>query len=184
LSPTVKQKLTELGWTPERLDTKFKPGLTPWNTLKPVGGSYISEPIFQSLLDYKAVHGDCLVTKSHKDRALYQFVQDMRRTKQAGRLPTKDIRRLEKIGFSWSPFSDAFERNIEELRAFKQVYKHCNVPRSYSAELNSFVRNNRDANKKGKLPLERIAILDSLGFEWELMQGARGIGHDKHSEKL
>ena len=47
-----------------------------------------------------------------------------------GRLTKENIRRLESIGFDcWPNTYSSFEDRLEELRAFKEKYGHCNVSR-------------------------------------------------------
>jgi len=70
-----------------------------------------------------------------------------------------------------------WETRLQQLRAFKEVHGHCNVPRSskHSSEINSlgeFVHFQRrqfkyhSADKPNTLTQERIQSLNDLGFEW------------------
>jgi len=54
----------------------------------------------------------------------------------------------------------------EELRKFKEMEGHCNVPQnhSYNPELGRWV--SRQRGQRSKIWKERASILDSIGFTW------------------
>jgi len=66
-----------------------------------------------------------------------------------------------------------WEIMFEELRKFKDSEGHCNVPKSYSdnLELGNWVSNHRA--KRLKVSKERASKLDSIGFTWGAMLDVR-----------
>merc|ERR1740139_1756110 len=82
--------------------------------------------------------------------------------------------KLDSIGFTWGAMLDVrWEIMFEELRKFKDSEGHCNVPKSYSdnLELGNWVSNHRA--KRLKVSKERASKLDSIGFNWRTMPDVR-----------
>jgi len=99
-----------------------------------------------------------------------------------GRLTDERIRKLESIGFTWS-LRDDWQKHYEELREFKNINGHVNVPARFtenrrlgiwvSSQRQQYkIRNaSQDSSKpKRSTPLtdERIKLLNELGFIWAL----------------
>ncbi|KAL3927757.1 MAG: hypothetical protein SGARI_005241, partial [Bacillariaceae sp.] len=61
--------------------------------------------------------------------------------------------------------SNPWDAKYIELRQYRIVNGHCNVPRKV-AGLGSWVDNQKTAFKKGKLSPERIILLESIGFSF------------------
>lgn len=81
---------------------------------------------------------------------------------------------LKKLNFNWAPgkiftFDTAWNLRYEELRYFREMYGHCNVPCKYeqNKELGYWVKNQRQFFRKGFIDAARIMSLDNLGFEWK-----------------
>jgi len=78
---------------------------------------------------------------------------------------SSSTKKLTKRELSW-------KSKFEELRRFKQLHEHTNVPKS-KKQLNNWVNNQRSEykkfkdNKKSYMTPERIEKLESIGFEWE-----------------
>ena len=60
------------------------------------------------------------------------------------------------------------------LVEYKDIYGDCNVPGKYpnNPQLSTWVGNQRKSKKKGKLSLDKIERLDSLGFSWDPYEDA------------
>jgi hypothetical protein len=120
-------------------------------------------------------------------------VRQSRRLIEEGRpvthkLSNVEIERLDAVGFQWELKSAAFDKHIEELRAFKAKFGHCNVTQSTSASNMPYlslghwcskVRQNRRLIEEGKqkqanvnLSNAEIERLDAVGFQWELKSAA------------
>jgi len=65
---------------------------------------------------------------------------------------------------------DNWEVMFAELVKFKEENGHCDVVQS-SGKLGNWVNKQRYFKKKGYLPAERIERLDSIGFNWVLVEG-------------
>ena len=98
---------------------------------------FLFERRLMELKAFKAKYGHCNVkTKSGEDKDLGRWCsrvrQSLKRVKNnkvpiVARLTKENIRRLESIGFDcWANTYSSFEDRLEELRAFKEKYGHCN----------------------------------------------------------
>ncbi|KAG7356875.1 helicase domain protein [Nitzschia inconspicua] len=98
-----------------------------------------------------------------------------------GRLTEERIRRLEELGFIWS-LRDDWQKHYDELKTFKSVHGHCNVPARYTANrrLGIWVSAQRQqyktmnqmasvaARRAAPLTQDRIELLNQLGFSWTI----------------
>ncbi len=80
---------------------------------------------------------------------------------------------MSEIGFIWNLLDAAWEEQFAELLKFKDQHGHCNVADrcSENPRLGRWVSKQRSALKKGTLSEEKIRLLNSIGFEWELVVG-------------
>jgi hypothetical protein len=74
------------------------------------------------------------------------------------------------LGFEWNTI-DVWQESLDALVAYKTKHGDCRVPYSYqpNKKLAIWVANQRGDYKKGKLYKDRIAKLESLGFEWNTL---------------
>merc|ERR1719162_1164473 len=82
--------------------------------------------------------------------------------------------KLDLIGFTWGiKIDEMWEIMFDDLRKFKDMEGHCNVPRDYyeNHQLSRWVSNHR-ANRF-KISKERASKLDSIGFTWGTAQDVR-----------
>jgi hypothetical protein len=77
------------------------------------------------------------------------------------------------LNFEWAPgkgfsFEAAWNKRYEELKYFKTIYGHTNVPCKYrnNKELGFWVKNQRQFYRKKLLDHGRVFLLNLLGFEW------------------
>ena len=92
------------------------------------------------------------------------------------------IKCLDEVGFKWNTDTvPTFDERIEELRAFKAKFGHCNVSTSRSASNKPYfsfatwcchIRHSRRMMENGKegshkLCEDRIKCLDDVGFQWD-----------------
>jgi ribosomal protein L28 len=61
-----------------------------------------------------------------------------------------------------------WEENFQLLKAYKSKHGDCNVPQKYEKDktLGNWVFNQRQSQRMGILPEEKIAQLDTIGFMW------------------
>jgi hypothetical protein len=153
-------------------------------------GSTFEEPLlkdhwtqgFDDLCRYREEKGNCLVPQRYEENLfLGRWVKRHRnlyKKRLAGKssaLTTKQIRDLEAIGFVWDKNCAVWEVRLDELRKFRGVHKHCNVPLNYTNQpLVHWVRYQRRQymcrleGKHSALTLERLNKLESLCFQWSV----------------
>jgi len=140
---------------------------------------------FRELCEFRRLHGHCQVPNAYETNpSLIRWVKRQRyqyKLLKEG-IPstmTEDrIKALEDVGFVWDSHESTWEERMNELRAYKDTYGHCNVPSSYpeNMRLATWVRFQRRQYKlfwEGKaanITIERIDQLQALGFEWSLRQ--------------
>ena len=63
----------------------------------------------------------------------------------------------------------AWDQHYLELIRFKDQYGHCKVPQLYkdNRPLGLWVREQRVYRRRGRLPFEKVELLDKIGFVWE-----------------
>jgi len=128
------------------------------------------EALFQALVAFKENQGHCRVPDRWSENPqLATWVRTQRQAFRKGKLSGERVARLEALGFEWDPVRAAWEAMFQALVAFKGKQGHCNVPFGWSEnpELGTWVSNQRQTFRKGKLSEERVARLEALGFEWD-----------------
>jgi superfamily II DNA or RNA helicase len=126
------------------------------------------EKRFKSLCDYKALHGHCNVPTKYKENpTLGGWVGTLRGLKRQNKLPDDKIKRIEEIGFVWSPHDKAWDTNFEILCKYREVHGHCDVKKGFedNPALAIWVASQR-ARKK-RLSDKQIQRLEEIGFDWE-----------------
>lgn len=125
---------------------------------------------YEELLEYKKENGDCKVPRGYAG-GLERWVNKQRAFYRKETLPFDRVRRLNEIGFIWNRYFDSWNYNFEQLLEFKREHGHTHVPRlsrtKKLSKLGRWVKNQRFLNqRKSKTSLERIARLESIGFQW------------------
>jgi superfamily II DNA or RNA helicase len=102
---------------------------------------------------------------------LKRWMLTQRQFKKQGRLSKERWQRLDSIDFDWDPFASQWERMFVELRDYHAQRQHCRVPLTWSENprLGHWVGVQRQQKKRGRLAGDRVAKLDSLGFDWSLV---------------
>jgi hypothetical protein len=97
-------------------------------------------------------------------------VSTQRQWRRRGWLGPERTRRLNQIGFPWSPKDEDWETMFTQLKRYRKRFGDCNVPQAWkeNPSLGAWVHRQRVAEEKGKLLSERKALLDALEFEWHL----------------
>jgi hypothetical protein len=125
---------------------------------------------------FARTRGRCDVpTNWTRNRRLGRWVAAQRHRRKINRLSPVQVRRLEKIGFVWSPSDGAWERMFRVLQQFKKRHGHCNVPSRWrgNSNLASWVANQRHRNKLGILEHSRRRQMDRLGFIWSIYRNSK-----------
>src|SRR5206468_1871354 len=88
---------------------------------------------FEKLAEYKAKHGDCNVPDKWLENAsLGTWVGSLRGQKRTNTLPFDRVRRLEQIGFEWTPYDLSWERQFRALVEYKEHFGDCDVPAKWA----------------------------------------------------
>jgi len=134
------------------------------------------EDVLKMLIEYKKVYGDCKVPAKYitEDGILLgSIVGNIRRGNRKISPEQKAI--LDDMGFIWNTKNAlSFDEFVKLLSEYKRKYGHCLVPESYITEegvkLGKVLASIRCGNRKTSA--EEKAILDSLGFVWQLNEKA------------
>ncbi len=144
----------------------------------------------EELKQFKEKYGHCNVPQGYAaDPSLGHWCSHMRSSYKNFRngkgrklgMSEERIQQLEQLGFQWvgkhgGYWAKSFEERMADLREFKKVNGHCNVPDGFNPDpsLGQWCRNMRrgyKALKTGRGPRygmndERIRELDQVNFEW------------------
>ena len=138
---------------------------------------------FDDLCKFREQTGNCLVPHTFKENLpLARWVKRQRyqyKLMQEGKPSTmtqERVRALEDIGFIWDSQGAAWGERLDELKEFRKVYMHCNVPSNYSEnpQLATWVKCQRrqyklhSEGKPSNMTQQRIHELEGIGFEWLL----------------
>ena len=128
------------------------------------------EKMIRQLNEFKEEHGHCRVPYRYKKNPeLERWASMQREANRKGKLAPERKRQLEELGFVWSRSCDEkWDEMFRQLKEFKKEHGHCRVPYRYkkNPKLGTWVHNQRQVNRKGKLAPERKLRLDYLGFIW------------------
>ncbi len=129
---------------------------------------------YRQLLKFKEDHGHCNVPTTSKEyQKLSSWVQHQRAEKkkidngQKSRLTRVKITMLEEAEFIWSSKEWNWQSRLIDLRMYKEVHGHCNVPTRHEG-LGQWVMTQRLQYSKNDLSKDRIDALNELGFIWNM----------------
>ena len=140
------------------------------------------DKMYQRLIAYKDKHnGNTKVPdRYNQDPQLGHWVQTQRQTYKNEKMPAERANLLDSIGFDWSPARGAPGReswNEMYLRliAYQSVHGNTKVPRKYEQDrqLAIWVKNQRRAYKMKTMATERVTLLNSIDFEWDVISTQR-----------
>jgi hypothetical protein len=121
---------------------------------------------YDELRAYKEAHGHCNVPgRWPKNPELGLWVGNAR-NRSKGLTPLQK-RKLNQLGFDWSPVETMWKTHLEELRTFQGQHGHCDVPARYpqNKTLASWVWELRSKGQSNVPPRWRRQ-LKAMGFEW------------------
>ncbi len=128
---------------------------------------------YRELESYANEHGNPHVPKSHANTKLasWVWIQRLRRDKPYGtytKLTEDQVALLDRLGFRWNPRDEKWAERLDALKQFRAQHGHCEVGLVAEGhdELLIWIRQQRDANARGRLDGERQAQLNALGFSW------------------
>ena len=124
--------------------------------------------MFDQLREFKRREGHCDVPAKYRpNQDLAGWVVRLRVSHDAGKLAPEKVRRLQEIGFGWTPLDAQWEQRFDELKSFREHAGHCCVPQRYPSnpQLATWVAQQR--GRRATLSSERIEKLESIGFDWD-----------------
>jgi len=142
------------------------------------------EQRFAELEKYKDIHKHCNVPGGWKENpTLGNWVGQQRKQYRllkegtSSAMTEERIRKLEGIGFEWFLRPERpvlWEHRFEELKHYKEIHKHCNVPEEWkeNPQLGKWVGTQRGQyrllmeGKSSSMTDERIRKLEGIGFQW------------------
>ena len=156
---------------------------------------------YGELINFKKENGHCLVPHTFPSKPhLARWVKRQRRQYKLrlegnsnSTMTEERIKVLNDIGFIWDSHEVIWNERFNQLVAYKQKNGHCRVP-SYCKEcpqLASWVKCQRrqyklffEEGKGSSMNTERISLLDSIGFIWEVHPGKKKKENDPHYQHL
>jgi superfamily II DNA or RNA helicase len=125
---------------------------------------------YGQLVAFRTREGHCNVPDNHHENPqLGWWLGLQRQLKKRGSLLPDRVARLEALGVDWDPHDALWEQWLQELAAFKTQHGHCNVPHTHpeNPRLAQWLGNQRQLKRRGTLPPDRVARLETLGVVWE-----------------
>ncbi|MEO6787219.1 MAG: helicase associated domain-containing protein, partial [Chthoniobacteraceae bacterium] len=163
----------EQWWRLDALGLDWNPPGSEWNP-----GKHGWEARMNELRAYQSRHGHCRVPRFCAEcPALARWVIAVRKRHREGKLRPERAGALEQMGFAWDakPAQDMgrWQGQFARLVKFRERFGHCRVPAKWREDtvLGGWVGNQRAFRKRGTLSAERVAQLESVGFEWQLYSG-------------
>lgn len=125
------------------------------------------EKNFVKLKEYKHLNGTCQVSLK-TDPILQAWTIWQRKMYYEGRMAPERIARLDSISFPWSINEGYWQKMFELLSSFYNRFGHTRVPSQWAEnpKLSAWVYRTR--SEKHKLANDKIAILNTMGFEWNI----------------
>lgn len=117
------------------------------------------------------------------DFPLGDWIGKQRAARNTGTLDQARVDQLSEAGIEWDPFSDDFSVGLDRLTAYKAANGHARPPASYcdldGYKLGRWLVQRRTDWKAQKLAPDRVAALEQLGVEWEVLEAkfAEGLAH-------
>ncbi|MFE9187923.1 Helicase associated domain protein [Micromonospora haikouensis] len=99
------------------------------------------------------------------------FIHNRRDRYRRRELTLDQVRTLEDLGITWRVFDSRWQRHLAAFTAFHRREGHLRVPRDHregDIHLGNLSHNLRKQRKLGRVPADRIAALDAMGFPWTL----------------
>ncbi|KAJ1444718.1 hypothetical protein M885DRAFT_552210 [Pelagophyceae sp. CCMP2097] len=129
---------------------------------------------FESLMKYKAEHGDCSVPadfKAKDGQDLHAWVQDQNISYNLKTLRVDRVMQLEAVGVKWDSRADGWDKSFERLALHFLANQNCSVPFTADAangtKLWQWLNEQRRAYQAGELSDGRVEKLNAVRFNWE-----------------
>jgi superfamily II DNA or RNA helicase len=114
---------------------------------------------------------------------LASWLGEQRKARRAGRLDAQRAAALDALGIEWIPLDAAWQRAYGQAAAYHTAHGHLSVPTDYRTsaglDLASWLSEQRQAHRAGKLTPDRVTALERLGMAWDrsAITFATGLAH-------
>jgi hypothetical protein len=132
------------------------------------------QKMFEALNEFIAQNGHSIVPMVYDQcPELAVWIRNLRKDCRKGVVSKDKVEQLARIGFTFEVLDRMWFEKVEELRAFRSTYGHCRVPNRWAQNpsLARWVHLQRQRRKDNSLPESRVALLDSMEFEWAPPKG-------------
>ena len=130
---------------------------------------------YKKLFDYYNKHGNSNIFKNYKkDIILYIWAVNQIKAYHNGCLSPEKVRMLNKIRFNWHYFNNStWHKNFFILSSKMSDIKmrgYSKVLKERYSKINRWCSAQRSAFNKGYLKEDKIALLNSIGFDWSIQE--------------
>ncbi len=126
---------------------------------------------YGQLLAYQRDRGNCdMPARWSENQKLATWVVNQRVLQRDGVLEDEKVELLNRVGFKWNPHASDWRTNYLALIEYRKRFGDCRVPQDWKENLKlaKWVSTQRVQYARGKISRERIAILEKIGFDWDL----------------
>ena len=129
------------------------------------------ENSFQYLKKFKSEHGHLNVKVDFIDKdgfKLGRWVVAQRAKFNGNKLSKERIKKMNSIGFLWSPLDSIWDSNLDNLKKYFKEHGDTNVPKNYVSKSGFKLGNwvDKIRGKKSTYSKDRIKSLNELNFIW------------------
>jgi hypothetical protein len=126
---------------------------------------------FERLVAFHRIHGHFMIPAQGDSAGLYAWITRQCYRKRCHQLPPERQQRLEELGFDWDrqrhSEEQRWEQHFRQLAEFHQTHGHFEIPgKSPTVGLRQWVREQRQLQHSGQLPLNRRQRLEAMGLPW------------------
>ena len=125
---------------------------------------------FSQLKEFKKEHGH--TNPNAQDNLFGHWCSRQRGFYKKGKLSKEKVDLLDSINFDWDPIETKWQNMFSQLKEFKKEHGHAS-PSGANKEfslLGKWCERQRSSRKKKILSQEKIDLLDSINFDWDLYE--------------
>jgi len=126
---------------------------------------------YGQLLDYMEKHGKRdMPARWDENQKLATWVVNQRVLQRDGVLEPEKVELLNRLAFKWNPHASNWRTSYLALLEYRKKSGDCRVPQDWkeNPKLAKWVSTQRVQYARGKISRERIALLEKVGFDWDL----------------
>ena len=118
----------------------------------------------QELTEYQIALLEELGIKWHQEIEILTLEKEIEK-------PKTSTQRLGNIPIVKNKLAIRWQEKYALAKQFYETYQHLKIPQSYTVNrvnLGTWINTQRQRYKKGKMPLEQVKLLESIGMVWEI----------------